>query len=220
MKTIERTDDRMKRFLKTLSLVLTVFLSSCGNGGDGDGQCVLNCSNAVMNTDVEISTLQRSNDVITCEPSTSSRLFRQYAAFKVTKKNDLRKDEDGFHMPEIIEAPYIKVTPALYSLESDYALESLRQGGDGVWISATSDPLILDDSQYYLRGIITPQQNFCTNSCGVFEVEYTVRCPPSSTEDLTSDVIIEVRSGSVNKLEKTTITIKGLKTTATPTTTN
>lgn len=211
---IERIDDRMKRLLKIVSLSLTVFLSSCGNGGDGDGQCVLNCTNAVMDTDVEITTLQVSADAITCGPSTASTLFRQYAAFKFTKKNDLRKDEDGFYMPETIEAPYVKVTPALYSLESDYSLESLRQGGDGDWISAAYDPLILDDSQYYLRGIITPQENFCTNSCGVFEVEYTLRCPPSSTDDMTSDVSIEVRSGNVNKQEKTTITVKALTTTS------
>ncbi len=194
------------RWLKlTIYLSFIIFISSCGNGGDGEGKCVLNCTNAVMNSDVQITPLIQSSKEITCTANTQAILFREYAAFKLVQTDSI-SENSGAPMP----AGYIRIVPALYSAESEGSIQELREGRDGTWISAVWDPKILDDSDYYLRGIITPQENFCTNSCGIFEIEYTLRCPPFDPliGEQNSDVTLEIRSGNVNSFQISTITVK------------
>ncbi len=195
--------------MKTLKLIIYLFfiilLSSCGSGGDGEGKCILNCTNAVMNSDVAITPMIQSTEELTCIANTQAILYRSYAAFKFVQTDSV-SENSGAPMP----AGYIRVVPALYSAETESSVQSLREGGDGTWISAVWDPKILDDSDYYLRGIITPQENFCTNSCGIFEIEYTLRCPPFNPDlgEVNSEVILEIRSGNVQATQTNKITVK------------
>ena len=194
----------MRYFLTFIYLPFLLCLFSCGNGGDGEGRCILNCNNAVLNSNVTIENIALGEEDLLCPAeSPTSLLVRSYAAFRVTTTDTT--DPNAEPRP----AGYVRITPALYSTETDISVENLRAGGDGNWISAAWDPKILDDKDYYLRGIITPQENFCTNSCGVFEVEYTLLCPagaPSGAEG--SDVTIEARSGAASATRKTHISIQ------------
>ena len=69
----------MRHFLTIFYLPFLICLVSCGNGGDGEGRCVLDCTNAVMNSNVAISEFSFSHNSIVCPISNTSSLIASQA---------------------------------------------------------------------------------------------------------------------------------------------
>ena len=167
---------RAKILISTFIFFLTIELS-CGS----DETCKRDCSKAVRNNLVTIESLiQTPEDTVTCGNTATS--LRRKVRFKT-----YTKDEEGKEIPR----GYIRVTP------------KLDDGVGGGWISTEFDQE--EHNEIGRRGIITKSSDFCSDSCGVVEIEYGVKCPGASSEQMQSSINLEVNAGSSATTYKTKV---------------
>jgi len=89
--------------------------------------------------------------------------------------------------------PNISIEPIVNGLRSD-----LPEHNPNVEINGN----IFTPARY--KGIITPKDNWCTDSCGIVTVEVAAACPPAGSS---SDLSVQMHSGALYSVDPAVFTI-------------
>lgn len=165
-----------------MRLALITVLASCSYKPEDPGLCKLNCTNAIItgNDTPMTFTLKSQVNNITCASGAAGNALSDpfVVQFLVAETFD-----DGTPTGGRRPVPNISVEPIVNGLRSD-----LPEHNPNVEINGT----VFTPARY--KGIITPKDNWCTDTCGVVTMEVVAKCPPAST---TSDVGIQMHSGAL-----------------------
>jgi hypothetical protein len=156
--------------------------SACSVEPEDPGLCKLNCTNAIIGSnDVPLSmTLQTSTSTVTCAAGAAGQVINDpfFAQFLVAEAFDTGGDTPGQR-----PVPFISVEPIVNGLRSD-----LPEHNPNVEINGN----VFTPARY--KGIITPKDNWCSDTCGVVTVEVAAVCPPAGSS---SEVTIQMHSGAL-----------------------
>jgi len=154
----------------------------CSYKPEDPGLCKLNCSSAIIGSnDVPLSlTLKSSTNAVTCSANAAGQVINDpfFAQFLVAEAFDVGGDVPGQR-----PVPFISVEPIVNGLRSD-----LPEHNPNVEINGD----IFTPARY--KGIITPKDNWCSDTCGVITVEVAAVCPPAGAS---SDISIQMHSGAL-----------------------
>lgn len=163
------------RLLLSLSLVL----GGCAFKPEDAGLCKLNCSNAIISgNDAQMTFVPKSvPSSITCAAASAGQVISDpiFAQFLIAEAFD-----NGTDTPGQRPVPSISVEPIVNGLRSDLPQDNPNVEADG--------------SAARYRGIITPKNNWCSDTCGVVTLEVAAVCPPAGSQ---SDVTIQFHSGAL-----------------------
>jgi hypothetical protein len=170
----------MLRYVWLLSLINLG--AGCSYKPEDPGLCKLNCSSAVIGSnDSPLSlTLQSATNSVTCGPSAAGQVISDpfFAQFLVAEAFDSGTEKTGQR-----PVPFISVEPIVNGLRSD-----LPEHNPNVEINGN----IFTPARY--KGIITPKDNWCSDTCGVVTIEVAAVCPPAGS---TSEISIQMHSGAL-----------------------
>jgi hypothetical protein len=169
-----------------LRYVLLVTLINLGAGcaykPEDPGLCKLNCSSAVIGSnDLPLSmSLQSATNNVTCSAASAGQVISDpfFAQFLVSEAFDAGVDQPGKR-----PVPFISVEPIVNGLRSD-----LPEHNPNVEINGN----IFTPARY--KGIITPKDNWCSDTCGVVTIEVAAVCPPPGS---TSEISIQMHTGAL-----------------------
>lgn len=170
----------MLRFALMISLINLGW--SCSYKPEDPGLCKLNCTDAIIGSnDVPLSMSLKSNtNAITCSAAAAGQVINDpfFAQFLIAESFD-----SGAEIPGQRPVPFISVEPIVNGLRSD-----LPEHNPNVEINGN----IFTPARY--KGIITPKDNWCSDSCGVVTLEVAAVCPPAGSS---SDVSIQMHTGAL-----------------------
>ncbi len=170
----------MLRFVWTLSMMNLVL--GCSYKPEDPGLCKLNCSSAIIGSnDVPLSLkLQSATNSVTCSAAAAGQVISDpfFAQFLVAEAFDAGGDTPGQR-----PVPFISVEPIVNGLRSDLPEHNVNVDINGN---------IFTPARY--KGIITPKDNWCSDTCGVVTIEIAAVCPPAGSS---SEISIQMHSGAL-----------------------
>ncbi len=182
----------MKRWIAT---TLLFNLTACSYKPEDPGLCKLNCSNAIIaGNDTPMSlTLQTSTQSIACPAGAAGQpltdpLFMQFLVAEAFN--------NGGDVAGQRPVPFISVEPIVNGLRSD-----LPKDNPNVEINGD----VFTPARY--KGILTPKDNWCSDSCGIITVEVAAACPPAGSS---SDLSVQLHSGALYSVDPAVFTISTL----------
>jgi hypothetical protein len=162
-----------------LSVILT--LTACSYKAEDPGLCKLNCDSAIIGgNDPGITfKLMTQPAAISCPANAAGSPLGDpiFVQFVMAEKYD-----DGSEAGGLRPVPNISIEPIVNGLRSDRP-----EDNPNVVINGT----IFTPARY--KGIITPKDNWCTDTCGVATLEIAAACPPVGA---TSELGVQVHSGA------------------------
>lgn len=159
-------------------LFSSLILGACSFTPEEPGLCKLNCGSAIIggNDSVMDILLQTATPATACTPAQVGQTIGPYSAqFVIGEKFDDGTPEGGFR-----PVPNISIEPLINGIRPN-----LNNENDG-------------DDRY--RGILTPKENWCSDSCGVISLQVASVCPPVNGNN---DLSIQVHSGALYSDEAT-----------------
>jgi hypothetical protein len=170
----------MLRYVLMMSLINVAL--GCSYKPEDPGLCKLNCSSAIIGSnDVPLSMkLQSATNSVTCSAAAAGQVINDpfFAQFLVAEAFDAGGDTPGQR-----PVPFISIEPIVNGLRSD-----LPEHNPNVEINGN----IFTPARY--KGIITPKDNWCSDTCGVVTVEVAAVCPPPGSS---SEISIQMHSGAL-----------------------
>lgn len=156
-------------------------LSSCSAESEDPGLCNISCSGSIIGpVEAEIELMGQSSGV-TCQASEAGTALSSPLTFffRVVEKVDFEGVE------QLLPKPSVSIDPIVNGLMSSEAIHN-----PNVVLDQASNAY----SPARYQGIITPQSNWCSDSCGVVTMEVYPICPPAGE---TSTVDVQIHTGSL-----------------------
>ncbi|HYX39024.1 MAG TPA: hypothetical protein VE954_38460 [Oligoflexus sp.] len=170
----------MNRYALIMSVI--PFTWNCSYKPEDPGLCKLNCSGAIIGSnDVPLSmSLKSATTQVTCDAGAAGQVINDpfFAQFLISEAF-----EAGTAAPGQRPVPFISIEPIVNGLRSD-----LPEHNPNVEINGD----IFTPARY--KGIITPKDNWCSDTCGVVTIEVAAVCPPAGSS---SDISIQMHSGAL-----------------------
>ena len=155
---------------------MPLFLVGCG--GSDSAQCPLNCSNAINASGSEAFSLRWKNDTISYNCSANQQ-GRDLTPIRLQFQ---LLSNDGDNVP----GSFIRFDPKASGLRS---IDAAEAAGNVSLIEGTSDEY--DAPEYF--GVATPQDEWCTDACGIGTINFVPRCPANGES---GDVSMRISSGT------------------------
>lgn len=168
-------------------LFIGLLVSHCSYEPAEPGLCKLNCKKAsITGSDSVFRIVKKSLDQnVTCGPESAGQDLSEpfVAQFVVGESFQGNATGGGEAAEELRPVPFASFEPIVNGLRSEDPARSpnVTQVGD------TFTP-----ARY--KGIVTPKDNWCSDTCGVATVEVYGRCPAQGAE---SAVTVQIHSGAL-----------------------
>ncbi len=169
----------MRRLILTLVAIIS---ASCQYEPEQPGLCKLSCSKAaITGNDAAIQIQRKSSDLaLTCSAAAEGQDIEEpfVAQFLIGEVFTGVTDDTE----EIRPIPSVSFEPIVNGLRSDDPTRSPN---------TTIVNNQITPARY--KGIVTPKDNWCTDTCGVATIEVFARCPPTGA---TSELTVQIHSGA------------------------
>ncbi len=160
-------------------LISIITLQACAEKPEDAGLCSLNCSNAIVGPIEGSIEIMAQSSGITCAAAAANAPLNDPLTFYFSIVD--RFDNDGIERSTPI--PNVSVEPIVNGLMSGLAEHNPN--------------VVIDGSTYTparYKGIITPKDNWCSDTCGVTIMEVFAVCPPPGE---VSNVNMKIHSGAL-----------------------
>ncbi len=176
-------------------LLIGLMAAQCSYESAEPGLCKLNCSKSIITGSDSVFAIKKKSldQTVTCAADAAGQDLAEPFVAQFVIGEAFPGLPKGTETPqEFRPVPYISFEPIVNGLRSEDPARSpnVTQVGN-----------VFTPARY--KGIVTPKDNWCTDTCGVATVEVFGRCPGQGAE---SAVTIQIHSGSLyNDQENTAI---------------
>ena len=158
----------MKRILL---LVISICLSTCSTKPSDPGLCPLSCGSAAIGPIEANMELMAQSSGVTCDASQAGQPLSNPLTFYFRVAETI--ESNG--VESILPKPSVSIEPIV----------------NGAMSGATADnPNVTIENGVYTparyKGILTPKDNWCSDSCGVVTMEVVPICPPAGESQWSS----------------------------------
>ena len=158
-------------FENMFKIIFVLVLTSCGAAVDDvPGICSLDCSGATIadgSGNLEIKELGTPTEAVTCAGGSTAALTQQ---FKVVRRDAGEIDYDGKggvnggDAESSLPVAGVSMNVITSGNAFDTTIEGVVTNTEG-------------ETEVGYEGILTPTEEWCTDSCGVFKVQFQLACP-------------------------------------------